>query len=1325
MTIHRAILTLILLHVCISALEIQRDLQSEFIFSDKVTALSELPCKDGVLFMPENSSYYGGEEALGIPFRTYTIALPNSSLPSVDVENIETKSLSGKPCGAEQTPSSIRLGKPHLQDNLWKVKVNVPLLYSNGNSWVLRKNFRVRINFSGSANGYSIGKRALHSVENKNAAARFGAKRITSLVAKKENLMNNIDWLLRIGIGSTDLSATADGMYALSFDDLRSKMRSAGRESEMDGIRIAQLRLFGASPDTLPEYMTENEIFPNAEEIPIQVKDKNSNGIFDSGDSITFFGYGTAIWKKSGSASGMDYYFSNSPYSFYQYFYLGAGGTGKRLESKTKTITGARDIVWKKYARSEKDLLLRDNYFGDYSIEENTGKEWFWAWGVKGEVVTVQPNEFQSSVRNLSGLASDSVWIGVSFFPRRSVRYNGERISELPLKNRMDSMKFDFYFQDRKLQNIIDTIFGGGTGTFVFAASNASTNNSYKLDFESRAGNRSIDVLSQNDRFDGLSIAYKYNAMQSAGDEWLFPGTETGAIEIPVSANMELIKIENFIPAEILEGTSDTISGKADTRYFLHKKGSYKIPAIIEAIPNRAVYVSEPLGISSATEYLILTSEILQSSAVNLKQFRENGEAPIRLNTAVVLIEDIYRNHGGQASPVAIRDYIRYAKNICPDLRYVLLAGNGNYDYRKIRSGAKSNLLPPYEAEDMSTDDFFAVLDSGEAVRFKNYKLALAVGRLPVSNAVEFESYVQKAKDYENVSLMDNGIWRNTIIFSTDDAMQGSNIDIVANHTLDMEKTIANVDKFSRDKNFAINWRKISMLQYEKDGNNKKPDATRELLLRLNQGALFSFYYGHGNAVMWADEDLLNTSSLNNISNTGRYTILGSFSCLVARFDDAAVTSLSEVFVTAKSKGAIASIGSIRESFASPNRLISEKILLRSLSKNILLGDAIKEAKQTVSDSYSFERYNNEKYVLLGEPVLSMPRQEISLNLDGIPDNTIQALQKLKISGTASAQAGSIRMQVLEGEKSRVLNQKNCDSVMFCSAKVNMPGNPIYSEELQINDGKFSTEFITPRKLSFGDTAAQIRLWSYKPNSAEIGRSLISGISLSGTSSYADSIQDNTAPAIKIYPCMRSGIAAPYAENAHISLEIPACLDVVIEDSTGIDYREEAGEGISFEVSPVEYSWHPWSFSEQTGKRAVARMNFGTSYDAGEYVFKVNAQDILGNIAFRSLRVSLNTELKNGLADVFNIPNPMKKNGTVFYFKDLSGERLSNVTIKIFDQNGKLVKTINNAISGVTRWDGRDSRGRMLANGLYHYVVQNTVQGKKTYEKKQKLVISR
>jgi len=1286
--------------ISLFALEIQRDAINAFIFTDGVAGLSDEPC-----FMPENANYFGNAKSPGIPFRTYVIALPSWVPPSVSLENMKSEALNGKPCGTEQSSRSLQVGKPYFKDNLWQVKINVPLMYSNGNSWSLRKKFKVSVNFNDAPKGFSASKRALANVENKTAAARFGMGGTAKMLKKP---MPEADWIIRMGIGATDLSAMADGMYALSFDELRT---IAG--SDIDGINISGLRLFSASPDTLTEMVGEKN-FPNAEEIPILVKDKNGNQIFDTGDSIIFFGYGTAIWKKSNSLSGMDYYFSHSPYSFYQYFYLGAGGTRKNLEKVTKNISNPSAITWKKYARSEKDLILRDNYFSE-AVEENTGKEWFW------KSSTVEPSEFQNSVRKLQG---DSVWIGVSFLPKRSTAYN-ELLSSLNWKKRMEGIKFNFYFDNTEQKNIIDTIEGG---SFVFVSKVVKQNdNLYKVE-------------SQNERFDGLSVAYKYDVAQSQGDEWLFPGMATGAVKIPIPPNMQLVKTKNFIPVEILERTSDgyaydTIQSDGDTKYFLFKENSYKKPAFIEAIPNR----KNSIDIPKATEYLILTSEKLQSSALSLKQFRESGEAITKFNTAVVLVEDIYRNHGAQSSPVAIRDYIRYAKDKCPNLRYVLLAGGGNYDYRKIRSGSRENIIPPYEAEDISTDDFFAVLDSGEAVRFGTYQLSLAIGRIPVLNKVEFDNYIQKAKDYEKISVMDNGIWRNTVILNADDATRGGRGLDHTHHTQQMENTATLVDSLLQYQDFAIDWRKISLLQYEFEGADKKPGAAKELLLRLNQGALFTFYYGHGNAVQWADEDLLNVSSLNNIFNERKYTILGSFSCLVARFDDAALLSLSEAFVNAKSKGAIAAIGSLRESYASLNVDLATKILKFSMiTPNTLLGDAILKAKQSASNEFSSQRYNNEKYVLLGEPVLSMPRQEIGLNLNSIPD-TIQALQKLKISGSASAPNGKIRLQVLEGEKSRYLEQKVCkdnygDSP-FCYANIKIPGNPIYSEELQIENNKnFSTEFITPRKLSLGDTSAQIRLWAYKAGTSGVGRMAKKNISLFGTSSYADSIKENSPPSIKIYPCMRFGNTNQYAENAQVSLEIPACLDVVIEDSTGIDYREEADEGISFELNPIANPWHPWSFSEQTGKRAVTRVNFGLSYDPGDYVFKVRAQDIFGNIALRSIRLSLSKESREGLADVFNAPNPMKKNGTTFYFKDLSGlDRNSSVSIKIFDQNGKLVKVMNNVISGSASayWDGRDSRGRLLANGLYHYVVQNTVSSledggkKKVFEKKQKLVISR
>ena len=145
-----------------------------------------------------------------------------------------------------------------------------------------------------------------------------------------------------------------------------------------------------------------------------------------------------------------------------------------------------------------------------------------------------------------------------------------------------------------------------------------------------------------------------------------------------------------------------------------------------------------------------------------------------------------------------------------------------------------------------------------------------------------------------------------------------------------------------------------------------------------------------------------------------------------------------------------------------------------------------------------------------------------------------------------------------------------------------------------------------------------------------------------------------------------------------------------------------------------------------------ADMNFSSEqYPAGQYVFKVYANDVLDNVSTKTLYVEISDDMEAGLADVFNAPNPMGKKGTTFYFKNLTpDDRSSKVDIFIYNQNGKLVRVLKDAVSGVTHWNGHDNHGRLLANGLYHYVVRSTVAanenfGKKTWTKKQKLLISR
>ncbi len=66
-------------------------------------------------------------------------------------------------------------------------------------------------------------------------------------------------------------------------------------------------------------------------------------------------------------------------------------------------------------------------------------------------------------------------------------------------------------------------------------------------------------------------------------------------------------------------------------------------------------------GFGSYPEYIIITPDTLVQYALELKAFREQKPGG-HLRTAVVRTGDIYRQFSsGRLSPVAIRDFIRWA----------------------------------------------------------------------------------------------------------------------------------------------------------------------------------------------------------------------------------------------------------------------------------------------------------------------------------------------------------------------------------------------------------------------------------------------------------------------------------------------------------------------------------------------------------------------------------------------------------------------------------------------------------------------------------------
>lgn len=1330
------------------------DSKNRFILDDEVRNFSKFPCYDGSVgmrFIPEGAVFLDGNV---VPFRYYRVALPSSAKPRVSVTNSQTLPLGTAHCSADSLKIlPVEVETPFLKDGLWMTDIRVPLYVNQQGSVALRKQFKLQVDFDKKASsGVNPGARVLSRVANPSSAARFGVRTSTrGLRREASSEFDDVTQLLDISIGDKNIATfSEDGLYALDFKALQTALLKVNRKSDADAIPVEKLCIYGAAPDTLADAgpgsleRAPNQLF----EIPIEVVDKNANGIFDEGDTLYFVGYGNAFWKRTDAEDpkmddiGMEYFHSYSPYSFYQNFVLGykEAGKGLRMDKSLSSPKGSgKNVNFMRYTRAEEDKLLIDTYYGKtLEWESATGKEWFWFWHLRNETVTLSPAQlYFASTSSLPGMVDGGKsYVAVSYFPHRSIA------SESGVKQEQDrsmgSQKYDVRMSDINFKFVVNgvgyerdkfTLVPGGNFAIETSALKGSANE-YSLTM--------LENSVQPDRFDGYTVAYQWNPSTVSVDfsEWILPGKVSGVIQIPVGSNknLRLMKFVNFRPQGLLEIANgialDSVNAFDDVRYLLYRKDKLASAITLSGIPSPEDLVLNRLSqISSKTEYLIIAPEKFIVPAETLATFRSSDFAITPYATTVVSAENIYRHYtGGASSPVALRNFIAYARSVCPDLRFVLLAGSGHYDYRGFNSKYKPNYIPPFEKEEAVLEDFFAVLDSGERVRYGSYDLDLSVGRLPVSSDSEFFDYIEKAKNYEKIGAFDHSEWKSTLLLAADDSKNGQDIDH-GQHTDKQEKLALMLDSASDKMGFRWNMKKVYLIDYEYDAAGQKREAIDDFMNILNQGALMTNYFGHGSKVAWASEGLLNQSYSSKLENYKTYTVLNSFSCTVGRFDDGNSRSLSEVFLLAPRVGSIASVGAARETYGYQNENLADSYVSNALlNSGSTLGEAFMKAKGVTNLINSQQRDNNEFYLLLGEPVIQMPINGFKVTLDSKIDS-VKALDKMKLSGTVDGMMdGSIALTLREGRVvKRVWDQLDDGDTL----DVVYDGSLVYSEVVPVAGGRFETEFVTPRKLNFGDSTAEFRAWAYSSNERAVGRYLAKDIMISGVSDYADSLNDKTPPTISIKSCYSSSEPTSFADKQSIQLQTPACLQVLIEDSTALDFREQADEGISFEIVGVENPYHPSPYLEQSSKRALVRKSFTTEkYPAGKYVFKVRAQDVLGNVATKVLNLEITEGMTEGLVDVFNIPNPVGKKGTVFYFKNLAVDRNSTVDIFIYNQHGRLVKVLKDVESGKNHWNGRDNYGRPLANGLYYYVVRNKVQvgtGSKTesWTKKQKLLISR
>ena len=368
---------------------------------------------------------------------------------------------------------------------------------------------------------------------------------------------------------------------------------------------------------------------------------------------------------------------------------------------------------------------------------------------------------------------------------------------------------------------------------------------------------------------------------------------------------------------------------------------------------------------SSGADYLIVTHGDFQAAVQPLATHR----AAQGLRVQVVDVQNIYDEFGyGLMSAEAIHDFLAYAYSQwpAPAPRYVLLVGDGTYDFRHYLSNSAPTYLPPYlemvdpTMGETAADNRYACVSGNDIVP------DLHIGRLPANTSAEATAMINKILSYESNPAEE---WNRHVLLVTDD-LEGGGGDFYA-----LSEGIAGLLPG------GYTTTKVYLGQTCPD-ENPSVACRQQIVDTLNTtGALLVSFIGHATKTYWAAERLVDPAMLTSLTNSDKLPIALPMTCYEGYFQEAesGFASLGEAQVRLPSNGAVASWSPSGFGLSSGHDYL-ERGLFQALfySRVLELGAAITQAKLYLLANAAPGQYNDliDTYLLLGDPALHVPVAE-------------------------------------------------------------------------------------------------------------------------------------------------------------------------------------------------------------------------------------------------------------------------------------------------------------------------------------------------------------
>lgn len=1068
-----------------------------------------------------------------------------------------------------------------------------------------------------------------------------------------------------------------EGMYKITGATLKQVL--AKQNISLSSVDPTTIQLFNNGGRELKfDVTTRNDTLI---ENPIQLVGE-SDGVFNDSDYILFYGRSLEGVEFDATRNQLKHYINH--YGYDNYYWLTFNKKkGKRIETIASRPTDGlspepsfRDLVW---IEEERHNIL------------NSGTTWL------GSEMRRDKNTYSINFDMPGAVMSGNVLVrttvaslgsGQHYF---TVYVNGNSVGQFNQWGGSSEIGYESYsLTDRSF--LTDGVLVDGDNTVTINYNVTSDLLFSYVDFIALEYNRHFEAV--NDQLVFFSplrteiVRYSVDGF-SGNDIHVFDVTDIDNI-LQITPDLSSNGAIDFADQ------STTIQPK---RYIAVTPSAYK------SIDETAISAEQITGLRKNldVDYIIITHENFRQQAEELESLRENWNDKERLDTHVVSIHDIFNEFGwGLEDPAAIRNFLGYAYDNWGAPQYVLLFGDGHFDYKNILKQNAPNLIIPCEIGGTSattsrvSDDWYTYINGNEN------GMQMAIGRLVVQTVDEAQNAVWKITKYETEP--EYGEWLKTITMVADDEFTDDDSGNEAMHTSDAE------DIAEHHVPDLLDVRKIYMIDYPEVKTasitgREKPAATLDLIEQINKGSLIINYLGHGNPDLWAHERLLlNTRDYDKIDNGQRMALWVAATCEFAWWDQPSSQSFAEDILNAPKRGAIAMIASSRLVYAGDNadfnRALFDKLFADYESSGLTLriGDAVMKAKQSGNGS----AVNNEKYNLFGDPALRLFTPQYRAVIDEITPDSIQALSKMSVKGHIQD-----RRYVLDGYEGKILvraldtrktyDYSHPDGVTIRGLKTT--GNTIFRGTASVTQGAFDVQFIVPKDISYGGTDGRISLYFWNDNTSGTGYEKGLAIGATGVD-----LVDNVGPLMNIHFGSDDFVPGDYVSSR-------PTLHMTIADSvSGVNTAGDIGHQILLTIDDdynnsidiTEYfTYNEGSYTEGTLKYTILDLPLG------EHTVQVKAWDNSNNSSIVETNFVVIDDSDLEIRNPLTYPNPMADECT-FRF-ELSQD--ADVSIKIYTVAGRLIKTFDPMPARVgynvfpMTWDGRDESGDAIANGVYLYKI--------------------